>query len=234
VTDPNLDFLWTHEMPSIRLLPASRIRNGARLRVSYYHGTTIYDNQVSACPSEAQTYEIWKQQFPLIEKYLAPKRYFLNVDEVRLLNRCAACRKRQMAAAEILGQMTRWLYSQVRAVNPNAEVFVWSDMFDPNHNSNLQYYLVDGSLENTWEYLPKDMGIVVWYFDKRRESLDFFSSRGFHTIAGAYYDGDDLSNPQGWLEAMDSTPNATGIMYTTWSSKYKLLAPFGDLVSKRP
>jgi hypothetical protein len=93
---------------------------------------------------------------------------------------------------------------------------------------------VDGSLENTWQYLPKDMGIVVWYFEKRRESLDFFSSRGFRTIAGAYYDDDDLSNPKGWLEAMDSTPNAAGIMYTTWSSKYKLLAPFGDLVSKRP
>jgi hypothetical protein len=234
VTDPNLDFLWTHEMPSIRLLPASRIRNGARLRVSYYHGTTIYDNQVSACPSEAQTYEVWKEQFPLIEKYLSPKRYFLSVDEVRLFNRCAACQKRQMAAAEILGQMTKWLYGQVRAVNPNAEVFVWSDMFDPNHNSNRQYFLVDGSLENTWQYLPKDMGIVVWYFEKRRESLDFFSSRGFRTIAGAYYDDDDLSNPKGWLEAMDSTPNAAGIMYTTWSSKYKLLAPFGDLVSKRP
>jgi hypothetical protein len=107
-------------------------------------------------------------------------------------------------------------------------------MFDPNHNSNRQYFLVDGSLENTWQYLPKDMGIVVWYFEKRRESLDFFSSRGFRTIAGAYYDDDDLSNPKGWLEAMDSTPNAAGIMYTTWSSKYKLLAPFGDLVSKRP
>jgi hypothetical protein len=234
VTDQNLDFQWTHEMPFIRLLPASRIRNGARLRVSYYHGTTIYNDQVSACPSEAQTYEIWKEQFPLIEKYLSPRRYFLNVDEVRLFNRCAACKKGQMAAAEMLGKMTQWLYDQVRAVNPSAEVFVWSDMFDPNHNSNRQYYLVDGSLENTWVYLPKDMGIVVWYFERRRESLDFFSSRGFRTIAGAYYDGDDLSNPQGWLEAMDSTPNATGIMYTTWSSKYQLLAPFGDLVSKRP
>ena len=83
------------------------------------------------------------------------------------------------------------------------------------------------------QYLPKDMGIVVWYFEKRRESLDFFSSRGFRTVAGAYYDGDDLENPQGWLEAMDSTPKAAGIMYTTWSSNYKLLAPFGDLVSKR-
>jgi len=233
VADPNLDFQWTHEMPFIHLLPASRIKNGARLRVSYYHGTTIYNDQVPACPSEPQTYEIWKQQFPLIEKYLSPKRYFLSVDEVRLFNRCEACRSRHMTAAAILGQMTQWLYDQVRAVNPKAEVFVWSDMFDPNHNSVSQYYLVDGSLENTWQYLPKDMGIVVWYFEKRRESLDFFSSRGFRTVAGAYYDGDDLENPQGWLEAMDSTPKAAGIMYTTWSSNYKLLAPFGDLVSKR-
>jgi hypothetical protein len=233
VTDPNLDFQWTHEMPSIRLLPASRIQNGERLRVSYYHGTTIYNDQVPACPSEPQTYEIWKEQFPLIEKYLSPKRYFLSVDEVRLFNRCEACRNRHLSAAAILGQMTQWLYNQVRAVNPKAEVFVWSDMFDPDHNSVSQYYLVDGSLESTWQYLPKDMGIVVWYFEKRRESLDFFSSRGFRTVAGAYYDSDNLSNPEGWLEAMDSTPNATGIMYTTWSGEYKLLAPFGDMVSKR-
>lgn len=233
VTDPKLDFQWTHEMPSIHLLPASRIKNGARLRVSYYHGTTIYNDQVPACPSEPQTYAIWKEQFPLIEKYLSPKRYFLSVDEVRLFNRCEACRSRQLPAAAILGQMTQWLYNQVRAVNPKADVFVWSDMFDPNHNSVSQYYLVDGSLENTWQYLPKDMGIVVWYFEKRRESLDFFSSHGFGTVAGAYYDGDDLANPEGWLESMDSTPKAAGIMYTTWSSKYKLLAPFGDLVSKR-
>jgi hypothetical protein len=234
VTDPHLDFLWTHEMPSIRLLPGSKIQEGARLRVSYYHGTTIYNDQTSACPSEPETLEIWKEQFPLIEKVFSPKRYFLNVDEVRVLNRCEACRQRGLAAAEILGQMTQWLYNQVRAVNPKAEVVVWSDMFDPNHNSKRQYFLVDGSLEDTWKFLPKDMGIVLWYFEQRQASLDFFSSRGFRTIAGAYYDADDLKNPEGWLEAMDSAPNAIGIMYTTWDSKYKLLAAFGDLVSKRP
>jgi hypothetical protein len=234
ISDPNLDFLWTHPMPSIHLLPGGRIPEGARLRVSYYHGTTIYHDQVPICPSEPKVREIWKQQFPLIEKYLAPKRYFLNVDEVRLFDRDESCRKRKMAASSMLGDTTQWLYSQVHAVNPKAQVLVWSDMFDPNHNSVKLYYFVPDSLENTWTYLPKDMGIVCWYFDKRRESLDFFSSRGFKTFAGAYYDADDLRDPEGWLDALDTTPGATGIMYTTWSSKYKLLAPFGDLASKRP
>ena len=234
VSDPNLDFHWTHAMPSIQLLPGGRIHDGARLRVSYYHGVTIYNDQTPICPYAAKVREIWKQQFPLIEKYLAPKRYFIGMDEVRAFNRDESCLHTKKTAAEILGDTTQWLYDQVHAVNPKAQVLVWSDMFDPNHNSVKQYYFVDGSVENTWKYLPKDMGIMCWYFDKRRQSLDFFSSRGFKTFAAAYYDADDLKDPMGWLAAMDTTPGATGIMYTTWSSKYKLLAPFGDLVSKRP
>jgi hypothetical protein len=232
VSDPNLDFQWTHAMPSIQLLPGGRIHNGARLRVSYYHGTTIYDGQTPVCPSTGKLREIWKQQFPLIEKYLAPKRYFLSGDEVRVLNRDESCLRHKNAAAAILGENTLWLYKQVRAVNPKAQVLVWSDMYDPNHNAVKQYYLVDGSLENTWKYLPKDIGVVCWYFDKRRKSLDFFSGHGFKTV-GAYYEGDNLKDLEGWLEALDTTPGATGIMYTTWNNKYKLLASFGDMVSKR-
>ena len=55
-------------------------------------------------------------------------------------------------------------------------------MFDPNHNAVNKYFLVDGSLEGTWKYLPKDMGIVCWYFENRQQSLDFFSGHGFKTL----------------------------------------------------
>jgi hypothetical protein len=75
------------------------------------------------------------------------------------------------------------------------------------------------------------MGIVCWYYEKRVASLEHFSKLGFRTLAGAYYDGDTLDNPKGWMEALAKTPNAQGIMYTTWRNKYGLLAGFGDLVS---
>jgi hypothetical protein len=238
VSDPNLDFHWSHPMPSIHLLPGSRIHDGARLRVSYYHGTTIYgddDPEIPLCPSTAKLREIWKQQFPLIEKYLAPKRYFLDIgDEQRAFNRDESCKHRKMTASALVGDTTQWLYDQVHAVNPKAQVLVWSDMFDPNHNAVSKYFLVDGSLENTWKYMPKNMEIVCWYFDRRKESLHFFSSHGFKTIASAGPDSAALDNPRGWLEVMDKTPGATGIMYTTWSNDFKLVAAFGDLVSKRP
>ena len=233
VVDPERDFHWTHRMPVIRLLPDGRIPDGARLRVDYYHGTTIYNDQVSACPSEPEVYKIWKEQFALLQKCLAPKKYLLALDEIRLFNRCESCKRRHLSAAAILGDLVQRLNGMVREVNPQADIYVWSDMWDPNHNSVPQYYLVDGDTLDTWKYLPKNMGMACWYYEKSRASLDFFSSRGFRTLGAAYYDADDLKNPEGWLEALDATPGATGIMYTTWQNKYKLLGPFGDLVSKR-
>ena len=135
--------------------------------------------------------------------------------------------------AEILGDCVTKQAEMLRDVNPEADVSIWSDMLDPNHNAHGNYYLVDGDYTGSWNYIPPDLGIMCWYYARRRESLAHFSKLGFRTFAGAYYDGDTLDNPRGWLEALDQTPNAYGIMYTTWQSKYALLADFGDLVSKR-
>jgi hypothetical protein len=44
---------------------------------------------------------------------------------------------------------------------------------------------------------------MLWYFEKRNNSLSFFSSRGFKTFAAAYYDADTLEetkkNAEGWM-----------------------------------
>ena len=105
-------------------------------------------------------------------------------------------------------------------------------MLDPNHNAHGNYYLVDGDYTGSWKYVPKDLGIACWYYQKREASLAHFSRLGFKTLAGAYYDADTLENPKGWLESLARTPGAVGIMYTTWQNKYELLGPFGDLVSQ--
>jgi len=233
IQDPQLDFSWTHEGPAIKLAAGSHIHAGDRLRVDYYHGTTIYRDQTALDMSEPAVYEIWQRQIPLIEKYLAPKKYFLSMDEVRVGGFCEACQRRHLPMAQILGDCVARQHAMIRAANPEAEVYVWSDMFDPNHNAQARYYLIDGSFEGTWNYIPKDIVIACWYFEKRDLSLGFFSKLGFQTLAGAYYDADDLENPKGWLDSLDRTPGAAGIMYTTWENKYQLLGAFGDMVSKR-
>lgn len=231
ITDPRLNFRFDHDPATIEITPDSAIKNQERLRVSYYHGMAINRGQVTACMSEPEVYDIWAKQARLIQEHLAPNKILLSMDEIRAGGTCRACKERGMTMAQILGDCVTQQVRIIREVNPQAEVFIWSDMFDPNHNAHADYYLVEGDFAGSWDYIPKDLVIVCWYYAKRRESLGFFSSLGFRTLAGAYYDGDTLENPRGWLEVLNETPGACGIMYTTWQNKYELLEAFGHLVS---
>lgn len=233
VADPDLSFRYDHDGPPIRLTQGSRIRPGDRLRVDYFHGHRIFRDQIVACPSEPAMVDIWRKEVPLIQKHLAPKSWFLGADEVRILGHCEACKRRKMGAAEILGDAVSRQFQFIREANPQADVWVWSDMFDPNHNARSNYYLVDGDFTGSWKHLPKEIGIACWYYTRRNASLSHFSGLGLRTLAAAYYDADDLKNPEGWLEALDKTEGAEGIMYTTWENKFDLLPDFGDLVTKR-
>jgi len=253
IEDPKLNFRFDHDGPAIKLLPGSRIQEGQRLQVSYCHGMGIGRGQVSVCMSEPKLYDIWREQTKLIHKHLAPKHWLLSMDEIRMGGSCAACKApravtykvvggapgvvpdevRRLTMAEILGRCITRQFEMIRKANPKAEVAIWSDMLDPHHNAHGDYYLVEGDFAGSWDRVPSELIIATWYFRKRRASLDHFSKLGFRTLAGAYYDGDTLDNPKGWLADLDTTPKAIGIMYTTWRNKYALLAPFGDLVSKR-
>ncbi|HPC95770.1 MAG TPA: hypothetical protein PLU87_12565 [Sedimentisphaerales bacterium] len=232
IKDDRLNFRFDHESPSIEILPGGRIQDGQRLSVIYYHGIAINDGQVTICMSEPKPYEIWGKQAELIHRHLGPSRYLLSMDEIRAGGSCRACKDRGLSMAQILGDCITRQVGIIKAVNPKAEVLIWSDMLDPHHNAHGDYYLVEGDFSGSWKYVPKDLIIVCWYYEKRNESLPFFSSHGFRTLAGAYYDGDTLENPQGWLDALDQTPDAIGIMYTTWQDKYDLLAAFGDMLDR--
>jgi hypothetical protein len=231
IKDAKLNFRFDHDPPLIQVLPGSRIRTAERLRVSYYHGMAINHGQVTACMSEPKVYEIWRTEAKLMHQQLSPSKYLLNMDEIRAGGACEACKKRNMTMAQILGDCITKQFNILRTVNPKAEVFIWSDMLDPGHNAHGNYFLAEGDYTGSWKYVPKDLIIVCWYYQKRNESLKFFSSIDFRTLAGAYYDGDNLDNPKGWLTTLEQTPKACGIMYTTWENKYGLLAPFGDLIA---
>lgn len=234
VADPEL--LRPHPNPlgpPIRLLPGSRIREGERLRVSFYHAQPVQGGQVTICMSEPKVYEIWRTQARLVQKHLAPRKWFLSMDEVRAGGSCRACKDRNMTMDQILGDCITRQVKLIRAVNPRAEVYCWSDMLDPGHNAHGNYYLVEGDFTGSWEHVPKDLIIACWWYERRDQSLRFFSERGFRTFGAAYYDGDDLENCRGWVEFLRRTPGARGIMYTTWQNKYALLPDFGDLVTQQ-
>ena len=135
--------------------------------------------------------------------------------------------------AQLLGECVAKQAQAVRRHSPGAEVYVWSDMFDPNHNAHGDYYLVEGDFTGSWKHIPKDLIIGVWGGAPREKSLRFFADEGFRVLVACYYDAADLRDVRGWLEVARGVPNVRGFMYTPWQRKYALLPDFGDLVGEQ-
>jgi hypothetical protein len=231
--DPHLNFRFDHRGPALRITTNSRIRDGDKLRLSYYQGFAINRYQVSICISEPQVYELWRAQLEMVRDVLDPAGYLLAMDEVRAGGWCRTCESDGLDAGERLGHTITRQVAMIDEVDPGSDVLVWSDMLDPNHNAHDDYFLYKGDFGGSWKHIPRGLIITCWYYDKRRASLRHFERLGFRTLAGAYYDADNLEKVKGWIADLEHTRGACGIMYTTWENKYGLLEQFGKLVTSQ-
>lgn len=212
----------------LKRLPGSRIREGERLRVSWYHPMLIHESQVTVCMAEPRLYEIVDHEARLLAEHLRPRRVFLNMDEVRMGGTCGACAGRDMA--RLLGECVQRLVAALRRHLPEVQVYVWSDMFDPHHNARSNYYLVQGDFTGSWRYVPRDLVMAVWGGSPRPESLAFFAREGFPVLVACYYDADDLRDVAAWQAAAGGLPGVRGFMYTPWTRRYGLLPEFARLL----
>ena len=220
----------------IALTQTSRIREGENLTLSCYKTPFIghsWGRQVSLCMSNPALYTHWEEQARALHELIPFKRFLLAMDEIRNGGGCELCRRSGKSMGEILGTCITKQRDILKTIDPETEVLIWSDMLDPNHNARNDYYGVVGGFTGSWEHVPKDVVMACWYHKIRNESLAFFSKLGFRTLGAGYYDADDLTGVREWHESLTRTPNAAGIMYTSWRRKYELLADFGDVVSGR-
>lgn len=227
--DPHLQpYRGDGDTLTLKILPNSRIRDGQRLRISWYHSMLIYDSQVTVCMGEPALYEIFEHEAKLLWERLRYRKVLLNMDEVRMGGSCKACEGHNMA--QLLGECIAKQVQALRRYNPQAEVYVWSDMLDPNHNARPNYYLVQGDFSGSWNFIPKDLIIAVWGGAPREKSLRFFAEQGFATLIACYYDADTLDEVKGWQQLAQRVPKVRGFMYTTWKRKYDLLDAFAELL----
>ncbi len=226
---------WRPDSPSqkLRIPEGSKIVDGDKILVDFYYPPLVGAPQIGTCMSEPKLYELFEESAKAVKKLLDPKKWFLSMDEIRCAGTCQACRARGISLAAILGDCVTKQRDIVKSVCPDAEVYIWSDMLDPNHNAHDNYFVCHGDYTGVWDLIPKDLIISCWYYEKREESMKFFSERGFRTQAAAYYDTDDLVNCEDWFDVYKRTPGCTGIMYTTWRNKYDLMEDFGKLVSPK-
>jgi hypothetical protein len=236
--DPKLGMVpWSrgftawHEPPIITTPTGSRIREGQKVLLSYYHTALIYDEQVMCCMAEPKLYEILRWQLGQVHKHIQPDGYFLQHDEIRVQGWDESCRRTGRTPGELLADNVRKCLALVQAEDAGKPIYVWSDMFDPMHNAprHGRYYLVkgDGPWYGSWEGLAKDVAIVNWNSDpdKRLASMKHFASLGHEQILAGYYDG-PVRAVRDWLRDAERVDGVTGAMYTTWAHQYRDLESF--------
>ena len=214
-----------HQPPVLRLTENSRIADGERIHVSFYHAVTIYDGQVPCSLTEPQVFDVLRGQIERVEKLFAPRTYFLSHDEIRVANWSEPEMESGRTAGEQLAENVRRCVRIIHEVNPSARLCIWSDMFDPAHNARDDFYLVNGDLRGSWEGLPHDMIVVNWNSGAAQKSLPFFAERGHRQVLAGYYD----APPQrvvDWIAAARKVGGPTGAMYTTWRGDFSKLEEF--------
>ncbi|UCG50590.1 MAG: hypothetical protein JSW58_10305 [Candidatus Latescibacterota bacterium] len=232
VKDAVLSFKPDHPEPALKIRPGGRIREGDELVVDYYQALALKVGvgQMGVCMSDPKTHEIWSDIVKKVHEQIAPDYYWFSMSEIRQGGWCVDCERRGLSAGQLLGDCVTRQVELVRSVNPNAEIFVWSDMLDPHHNARAGFHLFNGNLDGSWKYIPKDVIIACWKYDIRKKSLRHFDELGFRTIGCGYYDKRSVDDAGEWLKSLAKTPGACGIMYTTWISDYDFLEAFGEVV----
>jgi hypothetical protein len=214
-----------HQPPAFKVPPGSRIREGAKVLLSFYHAVTIYDGQVPCSLTEPKVFEIVEDQVRRVDELFAPRTFFLSHDEIRVAGWSAPEMASVKSGGELLADNVRRCVDIVRKRRPEARLCVWSDMFDPHHNAKDQFYLVRGSLAGSWEGLPKDMIVVNWNSGEPDKSLGFFAQRGHAQILAGYYDSEP-GRIRPWLATAREAGGLEGVMYTTWQHRFADLEAF--------
>lgn len=222
----------------LELTEGSRIKEGDKLRLSFWHGYRVGSDQDVISMEDPKTMEIVEMELKNCIKVWNPSAFMLVYDEIRVAGWEPMPDGKQLKPGELLAKHFKAAYDLVRKNAPDAKVYTWSDMFTPFHNARPfaekgYYYLVNGNWDGSWEGLPKDVIILNWYSPKP-DGMKFFADRGNPQVICGYYDGradDKMKNNIGnWMKVSAGVPGVLGFMYTTWHDDYKNLKRYFELV----
>ena len=219
--------------------PGSKLAEGQTVAIDSYSVFPDPGGGVGVCLTEPAVHTWMHQNLAAIAGiFPANSGFFLSYDEMRHMNSCALCRAKNLTAGQLLAWNVGQSVAEVNAVRPGAQLYVWSDMFDPNQNAVDNYYDVEGTIAGSWEGLPPGIIMMNWNLGALAKSLTWFSGKdpsamqphGFQQIIAGYYSAPAGGGPEAATEmaAAMGVPGVIGAMYTTWDDDYTQLQQYAD------
>ena len=204
----------------LKVLSGGAITDGMRLLVSAYEPKSVYGDQHSACLSNPELLRYYRRSAAALHRMLDNRKWFLSADEFRVGCACESCRASGKTMGELFGETIRAQRDAIRAVCPDADICMWSDMIDDNHNAIENYYLLYSPNRGGLQHVPRDITVMCWWGAKASVCLPFFESHGFRTMGAGFYDAKTeaatRASASAWAEAAARRFGFRGFMYTTW------------------
>ena len=231
---------WTPEgrrSVEVSFPSGSRVPDGACISVDGYVPAVIGWDQYPACLTTPELARHFARSAHDIAKLFGrfPRRVLLSDDETRAGGTCETCRRSGLDMAHAYANMVKAQCAAVRAVSPETEMLIWSDMMDPYHNARPErYFLCNGGYEGVRNLIPRDLTVACWLRRETEDSVRGFSDAGFATCAATYYDSGSLDSSRRWLRAGNATPGFKGLIYATWKpgakQDFRFLEDFAEML----
>ena len=216
---------------TFRILPSGAIREDDELLVDCYASFPTHGKWTSVCMAGPEVFEIMDRSAAAIASDLCPRLWLLSFDEVRAGGGCANCRA--------IGGMDR-IYARcvgkamaiVRRNCPDADIYVWNDMVDPECQKNGGWSQgLYSPIRGVWDLLPPGLGIACWT-SNRESALRFATEQGRKTFIAGYYGRTTMDVDRDWVRLSKAIPNCDcrGMMYTQWGQGFSRLEEFAAAV----
>ena len=221
-----------YRTPLTPTLPAgSRLTPGQTVQIDYDAAQPVYDEQYGASLTDPAVKQYYARNIAELRKSFAPGTGYMlgGFDELRQGASSTGEKASGLTGGQLLANHFKASYDIVRAQDPTAPIYTWSDMFDPNHNAVNNYYLWDSTVAGSWQGLPRDVTIFNWNLGNLNTSLKFFAGLGNPQIIAGYYDAaDGAAAATSEVQAAAGVRGVRGLMYTTWGNNYDQLEAFAQ------
>jgi hypothetical protein len=224
-----------HQPMTVPVPSGSSLQPGQTVAMNWYAIQPEYGNAGASLTDPGPA--LWRTQNAAAVGTMFPNAagYFLSYDEMRHMDSTASAKAMNMTPAQLLDWHFNQTYSIFRGLKPQAPIYAWGDMFDPNMNAINNYYLVEGDLTGSWTGLPADVIFMNWNLSALNTSAAWFAGKNAQqpvahqqVIAGYYDSGNGGTSATTELAQVSGVPGVLGMMYTTFTDDYTQLGAFAS------